>query len=76
MLEENIINTIPEAARLDRRDFFATSILTGAFALAVQPISAQTKITTDASGLTAGEVNNSGRGRRNSGLPSDAGSEK
>ena len=56
MKEANIIDTIAEAAHLDRREFFVTSILTGAFALAVEPISAQTKITTDASGLTIGEV--------------------
>ena len=56
MKQENIIDMIPEAARLNRREFFVTSILTGAFALAVQPIAAQTKITTDANGLTVGEV--------------------
>jgi carboxymethylenebutenolidase len=38
----------------DRRNFLMTSLATG-FALAVQPVSAQT-ITTDASGLMAGEV--------------------
>lgn len=38
-----------------RREFFVTSILSG-FALAVQPIQAQTKITTDSVGLIAGEV--------------------
>ena len=37
-----------------RREFVVTSLATG-FALAVQPVSAET-ITTDASGLTAGEV--------------------
>jgi carboxymethylenebutenolidase len=40
---------------LDRREFFVGSILTG-FALAVQPIQAQTRIVTDDKGLTAGEV--------------------
>lgn len=45
-----------EASVLDRREFFVTSILAGAFALAVQPIAAQTKITTDSSGLVAGEI--------------------
>lgn len=55
-MKEDIINLIPDAARLDRREFFVTSILAGAFALAVQPITAQTKITTDANGLVAGEV--------------------
>jgi carboxymethylenebutenolidase len=40
---------------LDRREFFATSIVAG-FALAVQPISAQTVIKTDTEGLIHGEV--------------------
>lgn len=39
-----------------RRDFMRTSLAAG-FALAVQPVSAQTVITTDANGLTVGEVN-------------------
>ncbi|HKQ73009.1 MAG TPA: dienelactone hydrolase family protein [Blastocatellia bacterium] len=38
-----------------RRTFVVTSLSAG-FALAVQPIQAQTTITTDANGLTAGEV--------------------
>lgn len=42
---------------LDRREFLVTSILAaGAFATAVMPIQAQTRIITDAKGLTAGEV--------------------
>jgi carboxymethylenebutenolidase len=42
---------------LDRREFLVTSILAaGAFALAVQPIQAQTRIVTDANSLTVGEV--------------------
>ena len=41
---------------LDRREFLVTSILAGAFAIAVQPIQAQTRIITDANGLTVGEV--------------------
>jgi hypothetical protein len=45
-MKENIIALMPDAPRLDRREFFVTSILAGAFALAVQPIAAQTKITT------------------------------
>lgn len=44
------------APLFDRREFFVTSILAGAFALAVEPIQAQTQIKTDASGLIAGEV--------------------
>jgi carboxymethylenebutenolidase len=42
------------AARLGRRTFVVTSLATG-FALAVSPVGAQT-ITTDATGLVAGEV--------------------
>ncbi len=55
-MKEDNRQTVPSALNLDRRDFFVTSILAGVFALAVQPISAQTKITTDAKGLIAGEV--------------------
>jgi carboxymethylenebutenolidase len=55
-MPEDIISLIPEAARLDRREFFVTSILAGVFATAVSPIQAQTKITTDSNGLVAGEV--------------------
>ncbi len=55
-MREDIINLIPDTPRLDRREFFAASILAGVFASAVQPIHAQTKITTDAAGLIAGEV--------------------
>lgn len=38
-----------------RREFVVSSLATG-FALAVQPVCAQTVITTDARGLNAGEV--------------------
>ena len=55
-MKEDIISLIPDAPKLDRREFFVTSILAGTFALAVQPIAAQTKITTDSNGLTAGEI--------------------
>jgi carboxymethylenebutenolidase len=55
MLEE-ITGLNADAPRLDRREFFVTSILAGVFAAAVQPIAAQTKITTDTNGLVAGEV--------------------
>jgi len=56
-MREDIVNSIPEAPILDRREFFVTSIFAaGTFAAAVQPISAQTKITTDSVGLTEGEV--------------------
>lgn len=56
-MKEDINSSVSTAPKLDRREFFVTSILAaGAFALAVQPISAQTKIVTDANGLTVGEV--------------------
>ena len=54
-MKEDISSMIPEAPIWDRREFFVTSILAG-FALAVQPIQAQTTITTDSNGLIAGEV--------------------
>lgn len=43
------------AARLDRRGFVATALGAG-FALAVQPVMAQSVIKTDADGLAAGEI--------------------
>ncbi|MBV9216998.1 MAG: dienelactone hydrolase family protein [Acidobacteria bacterium] len=53
----DIVNSIPEAPTLGRREFFVTSIVgTGLYAAAVSPIAAQTAITTDAKGLTVGEV--------------------
>ena len=52
--ESSDLTSLP--ASLDRREFLVTSILAGAFALAVQPIQAETRITTDAIGLTVGEV--------------------
>ncbi len=56
-MKQDIVNSNPEAPVLDRREFFVTSILAaGTFALAVQPIQGQTKITTDATGLITGEV--------------------
>lgn len=53
MFEENQ-NAAPETT-VSRRDFVLTSLITG-FALAVQPINAQDKITTDDKGLVAGEI--------------------
>ena len=47
--------TLLSGQNLTRREFVITSLAAG-FALAVQPVTAQTMITTDASGLTAGEV--------------------
>jgi carboxymethylenebutenolidase len=56
-MKEDIVNSNPLAPVLDRREFLVTSIFAaGVFASAVTPIQAQTKITTDAVGLTAGEV--------------------
>ncbi|WP_126447326.1 dienelactone hydrolase family protein [Sulfuricystis multivorans] len=43
------------AAKLDRRGFVATALGAG-FALAVQPVIAQSAIKTDSSGLAAGEI--------------------
>jgi carboxymethylenebutenolidase len=47
--------TLLSGQNLTRREFVLTSLAAG-FALAVQPVTAQTMITTDANGLTAGEV--------------------
>ena len=56
-MQDDIVNTFADTPILDRREFFVTSILAaGMYAAAVQPIQAQTRITTDASGLIAGEV--------------------
>jgi carboxymethylenebutenolidase len=54
-MREELLSLIPEAPELTRRTFVLTSLTTG-FALAVQPIQAQTQIITDTNGLTAGEV--------------------
>jgi len=56
-MRQDIVNSNPDAPTLDRREFLVTSIFAaGIYAAAVSPIQAQTKITTDAVGLTAGEV--------------------
>src|SRR5205085_8692126 len=55
LMHEELLSLIPEAPEVTRRMFVATSLATG-FALAVQPIQAQTQITTDTNGLVAGEV--------------------
>ncbi len=52
-MQEDLCSLLP-SADFSRREFVATTLAAG-FALAVQPVSAQT-ITTDAKGLTAGEV--------------------
>lgn len=51
---EDIISTFP-TLELTRRQFVVTTLAAG-FALSVQPISAQTVITTDTTGLEAGEI--------------------
>jgi hypothetical protein len=51
LMKENIIDLIPDARHPGRREFFVTSVLAGTFAPATQPIVAQTKIITDASGF-------------------------
>lgn len=53
-MKEDILSLLPNV-EITRREFVVTSLIAG-FALAVQPISAQTVITTDTNGLTAGEV--------------------
>jgi carboxymethylenebutenolidase len=54
---QDISDSNPSVPNLDRREFFATSIFAaGMFAVAAQPIAAQTKITTDEKGLVVGEV--------------------
>ena len=48
------VNSLLPEQKYNRRNFMVTSLAAG-FALAVQPVSAQT-ITTDTSGIIAGEV--------------------
>jgi carboxymethylenebutenolidase len=52
-MDPDLLSLLPKI-NFNRRDFVVTSLATG-FALAVQPISAQT-ITTDTTGIEAGEV--------------------
>jgi carboxymethylenebutenolidase len=52
-MHEELVGLMPE--ELTRRGFIVTSLAAG-FALAVQPVVGQTVITTDATGLEAGEV--------------------
>ncbi len=53
-MHEDLISLVPNT-ELSRRQFIVTTLAAG-FALAVQPVTAQTIITTDANGLVAGEV--------------------
>src|SRR5262245_60420469 len=52
--DPHIKSLLPQT-EFSRRGFVVTSLAAG-FALAVQPVAAQTVITTDTNGLTAGEV--------------------
>lgn len=52
---EDISSPTETAPTVSRREFFLTSLIAG-YALATQPINAQDKITTDDTGLIAGEV--------------------
>ncbi len=54
-MQKDINDLDSSASLLDRREFLVTSIIAG-FALAVQPIQAQTQVKTDDKGLIAGEV--------------------
>jgi len=54
-MQEELMSLFPPTPEVTRRAFVATSLTVG-FALAVQPIQAQTAITTDTNGLLAGEV--------------------
>jgi carboxymethylenebutenolidase len=55
MHREDLLALVDTKTRWNRRDFVVSTLATG-FALAVQPVCAQTLITTDTQGLTAGEV--------------------
>ncbi len=52
-MHEELVGLLPE--EVSRRGFIVSSLAAG-FALAVQPVAAQTVVTTDAEGLEAGEV--------------------
>lgn len=54
-MQEELMSLFPAVPEVTRRKFVVTSLSAG-FAIAVQPIQAQTTITTDTNGLTAGEV--------------------
>jgi carboxymethylenebutenolidase len=55
MNREDLLALVTNKTGWTRRDFVTSSLATG-FALAVQPVCAQTMIVTDTQGLTAGEV--------------------
>ena len=54
-IHEELAGVISPTEEVTRRAFVVTSLSAG-FALAVQPVQAQTQITTDTNGLVAGEV--------------------
>jgi carboxymethylenebutenolidase len=54
-VREDLLALVTNRETVTRRDFVAGTLATG-FALAVQPVSAQTMIVTDTAGLSAGEV--------------------
>jgi carboxymethylenebutenolidase len=54
-MNDDILSLAPPAIDENRRQFLMTKLAAG-FALAVQPIVAQTTITTDTNGLEAGEI--------------------
>jgi carboxymethylenebutenolidase len=53
--ERSHLKSLGAKSKLSRRDFVVTGITAG-FALAVQPVQAQTMITTDTNGLVAGPI--------------------
>lgn len=53
--DRTYLKSLAPKSRFSRRDFVVTSITAG-FALAVQPVQAQTVITTDTNGLTVGPI--------------------
>ena len=55
MLQEDLLALASNRQTLSRREFVAGTMAAG-FALAVQPVAAQTMLVTDATGLTAGMV--------------------
>ncbi|MCW5603958.1 MAG: dienelactone hydrolase family protein [Burkholderiales bacterium] len=55
MMREDLLALVTNKETWTRREFVAGALATG-FALAVQPVAAQTMITTDTQGLTEGEV--------------------
>ena len=52
---DNEIRSLVAKSRFDRRDFLTTSLIAG-FTLATGPVNAQSVITTDTTGIIAGEV--------------------